>query len=33
MERKVRFLDSEITKEGFKTDELIVIPPVPQPKG
>ena len=33
MERKLRYIDSEIAKEGLKTDELDDMPPVPQPKG
>ena len=32
MERKLRFIEGEITKEGIKIDELDVIPPAPQPK-
>lgn len=32
MERKLRYIDSEISKEGMKTEELDTMPPVPQPK-
>ena len=32
MERKLRFLESEIIKDGIKIEELDDLPPAPLPK-